>query len=104
MKLISKFLKSKAITTFKKNFENSQGYPILITITFFAILIVLCRMKTLEVDYSINDLNNLISRSIVENKDLKAKQAKLLSSENLRRMAVKHDFNLPTQQQILVIP
>jgi cell division protein FtsL len=61
-------------------------------------------MKTLEVDYSINDLNKEIARSVMENKDLKAKQAKLLSSDNLRRMAAKHEFNLPTQQQVLVIP
>jgi len=104
MKLISKFLKSKLAATARKNFENSQGYPILVTITFLAILIVLCRMKTLEVDYSINDTNKEIDRSVVENKDLKAKHAKLLSSDSLRRMAKKHDFNLPTQQQVLVIP
>jgi hypothetical protein len=37
-------------------------------------------------------------------KELKAKQAKLLSVKKLREYAKKHNFNQPRENQIIVIP
>lgn len=88
----------------KSIFFSSRGFPIILTFTVLAILFVLFRMKTVELDYQVNFLNKEIEEVIVENKDLKARKAKLMSVDRLRAMATKHGLSQPKQNQIIVVP
>ncbi len=65
--------KTKAI------FFSSKGFPIILTFTVLAILFVLFRMKGVELDYQVNYINKEIDEVSVENKDLKARKARLMS-------------------------
>lgn len=90
--------KTKAI------FFSSRGFPIILTFTVLAILFVLFRMKGVELDYQVNFLNKEIDEISVENKDLKARKARLMSVEKLRTMAKRHGLAQPRQNQIIVVP
>lgn len=90
--------KTKAI------FFSSRGFPIILTFTVLAILFVLFRMKGVELDYQVNFLNKEIDEISVENKDLKARKARLMSVEKLRTMAKRHGLVQPRQNQIIVVP
>ena len=83
---------------------STQGLPIVLSLTIIAILFVLFRMKGVEVDYKLNTVNAQIEEASLENKSLKAQKAKLLSVKRLRRLAVKHRFLEPKQEQIIVVP
>ena len=83
---------------------SSQGMPVVLTLTVIAILFVLFRMKGVETDYRINTVNEKIKTASMKNKELRAKKAKLLSVERLKRLAKKHDFSVPDQKQIIVVP
>lgn len=84
-------------------FASSQGFPIFLTLTLMAILFVVFRMKIVEIDYKLADLNREIESVSLENKELKARRAQLLSVGKLRSLAVDHDFSQPTENQIIVI-
>lgn len=88
----------------KSIFFSSRGFPIILTFTVLAIMFVLFRMKTVELDYQVNFLNKEIEEVVVENKDLKARKAKLMSVDKLRAMAQKHGLSQPKQNQIIVVP
>ncbi len=88
----------------KSIFFSSRGFPIILTFTVLAILFVLFRMKTVELDYQVNYLNKEIDEVVVENKDLKARKAKLMSVDKLRAMAQRHGLSQPKQNQIIVVP
>mgnify|MGYP003642594968 CR=1 FL=1 len=90
--------KTKAI------FFSSRGFPIILTFTVLAILFVLFRMKGVELDYQVNYINKEIDEISVENKDLKARKARLMSVDKLRDMAKTHGLAQPRQNQIIVIP
>ena len=83
---------------------SSQGMPLIMTLTIIAILFVLFRMKGVEADYNLNTVNTQIEKATLENKELKAKKAKLLSVGRLKRLAEKHKFSDPKQTQIIVVP
>ncbi|MFA6237267.1 MAG: hypothetical protein WC635_08090 [Bacteriovorax sp.] len=83
---------------------SSQGLPIFLSFTTLAILFVLFRMKNVEMDYKISKSNRDIERVLLDNKELKAKNARLLSTERLRRLAAAHNLDQPKQDQIIVIP
>ena len=61
-------------------------------------------MKGVELSYDFLEAESKIEQSIQENKSLKAKKAKLLSSKNLNKMAKKHNLSDPTTKQIILIP
>jgi predicted oxidoreductase len=61
-------------------------------------------MKNVELDYAISKANREIEKVIMDNKELKAKKARMLSSEKLRRLAASHNLDQPKQEQIIVIP
>ncbi len=82
---------------------SSQGLPIFLNFAGLAILFVLFRMKSIELDYKLTDENRKIENLVVLNKDLKAKKAKLLSVDQLRKMARKHKLKRPKQSQIIAI-
>ena len=84
-------------------FLSSQILPLILAFFTLAILFVLFRMKGVELDYRISDINKDIKRVSLENKELKAEKAKLLSTKRLRRLAKKYDLSLPAQEQIIII-
>lgn len=83
---------------------SAQGLPIVLTLSILGILLVLFRMKSVEVDYQITETEKEIKRIEVENKELKAQRARLLSVKNLKNIAQKYDLKQPEQEQIIVIP
>lgn len=83
---------------------SSQGFPIFLSFTTLAILFVLFRMKNVEMDYAISKTNREIEKVIMDNKELKAKKARMLSAEKLRKLASAHNLDQPKQDQIIVIP
>jgi len=83
---------------------SSQGFPIFLSFTTLAILFVLFRMKNIEMDYTISKTNREIEKVIMDNKELKAKKARMLSADKLRKLAMAHHLDQPKQDQIIVIP
>jgi hypothetical protein len=83
---------------------SSQGLPIFLSFTALAILLVLFRMKNVELDYKISKSNRDIEKILLDNKELKAKSARMLSTDKLRRLASIHRLDQPKQDQIIVIP
>lgn len=100
--------KSSDKTPFGKKIKeiifSSQGLPIFLSFTALAILFVLFRMKNVEMDYKISKSNRDIEKVMLDNKELKAKSARMLSTERLRRLAAAHNLDQPKQDQIIVIP
>ena len=83
---------------------STTGLPFFLTFTTLAILFVLFRMKNVEKDYQISKANRDIEKVLLDNKELKAKKARMLSSEKLRKLASIHHLEQPKQDQIIVIP
>ena len=83
---------------------SSQGFPIFLIVSVVAILFVMYRMKAVELDYEISNTNKNIEKSNLENKDLKARRARLLSTKDIKEMAREHDLRQPGQEQVIVIP
>ncbi len=88
----------------KSIFFSAQGMPIVLCLITVTILFVLFRMKGVEMNYQINSIQKDVEKVKVEGKELKAKKAKYLSINNLRKMAKKHDLAQPKQHQIIVVP
>ena len=85
-------------------FFNPQVFPICLFLMVVGVLFVLFRMKSVELDYKVSEVNKKIRKNEVENKKLEASKAKLLSIKNLRRLAKKYDLQEPKQNQIIIIP
>jgi hypothetical protein len=83
---------------------STQGFPIFLSFTMVAILFVLFRMKNVEMDYQITKANKDIEKVLTDNKELKAKNARMLSTDRLRKLAAVHQLDQPKQDQIIVIP
>lgn len=83
---------------------SSRGFPLILTFTTLGVLLVLFRMKGIEMDYQISDVNKDIETVTIENKELKAKKARLLSVNRLNDLAEKYDLKQPDQDQIIVVP
>lgn len=83
---------------------SSKGFPLFLSFTTLAILFVLFRMKNVEMDYQITKANKDIEKVLLDNKELKAKKARMLSSEKLRKLASAHNLDQPKQDQVIVIP
>lgn len=79
-------------------------FPFFLTFTILAILFVLIRMKNVEKDYQISQTNKNIEKLLFDNKELKAKKARMLSSDKLRKLASLHQLEQPKAEQIIVIP
>lgn len=93
----------RAATFTRRILFSSQGFPLFLAFTLMSVLFVMFRMKGVETDYKISSLGKDIDRVTIENKELKAKKAKMLSVKNLKFMAKKYNLNQPKQGQILVI-
>ena len=90
--------------TFKSFIFSNQVFPFVLTFFILGLLFVLFRMKGVELDYKITSVNKDIERVTLDNKELKAKKARLLSVKRLRKMASKYDLSQPRQKQIIVLP
>ena len=93
----------------KKIFKNSKLFSSKIFVFFFvaislASLFLMFRLKNVELDYEIAAITKRIDQLKTENRDLHAKKAKLLSSENLKKYAWKLGFVEPKSDKILVVP
>ena len=91
-------------TKIKEVIFSSQGFPIFLSFTTLAILFVLFRMKNIEMDYTISKANREIEKVSMDNKELKAKKARMLSTDKLRKLAMSYHLDQPKQEQIIVIP
>lgn len=87
-----------------KIITNPNIYPFLLTGVVLGIMFVFVRMKGVEQNYKFNILNKKMDKVTAENKELKAKKAKMTSVTNLRELAQKFDLKEPSAKQILVIP
>ncbi len=87
----------------KDELFSAQGLPLALAFTTLAVLFVLFRMKGVELDYKISEINVSIEDATSENKDLRASKARLLSTGNVRLLAKKHGLAQPRQEQIIVI-
>lgn len=65
---------------------------------------VLMRMKSVEHAYALNQIEKKMKAVALENKELKAKRANLLSNRNLKALSKKFNLMEPEQSQIIVIP
>ncbi|MBT7611538.1 MAG: hypothetical protein HN576_17410 [Bacteriovoracaceae bacterium] len=91
------------LNSIKSKIFSSHGFPIFLGFTLMGILFVLFRMKSIEIDYKISSINKDINKVIVENKEISAIKAKMLSVRNLKSMARKYKLSQPRQKQIIVI-
>jgi cell division protein FtsL len=96
--------KNPAVETIKKLVLSSKGLPLFLSFAVLAMLFVLFRMKGVELDYKISNIDQQIDRISLESKELKARKAKLLSVRRLRRLAKKFGMEEAKQGQIIVIP
>lgn len=83
---------------------SNNVFPFVLTFFIMGLLFVLFRMKGVELDYKISSVNKDIEKVILNNKELKAKKAKLLSVKRLRKLAAKYQLKQPKQKQIIVLP
>lgn len=83
---------------------SSNYLPYILTFASIGIMFVLIRMKGIEQQYKFNDINQKIDKVTFDNKDLKARKARLLSVKNLRKIANQYELQEPTQKQIIVMP
>ena len=61
-------------------------------------------MNNVEIGYKIAFVNRDMKKAVLENKELKVKKAKLLSSNQLKKFAKKYKLRQPKQKQIIIIP
>jgi hypothetical protein len=87
----------------KRILFSSQGFPLFLGFTLLSVLFVIFRMKGVEIDYKISGIDKDIEKVSLENKELKAKKARMLSVKNLKSMAKQYKLSQPKQGQILVI-
>lgn len=83
---------------------SSQGFPLILTFTMLAMFFVVFRMKGIEMEYRLTDMNREIEKVSLENKELKAQKARQLSVNKLHELAKKFEMKQPGQSQVIIIP
>ncbi len=83
---------------------NPRVLPFTLIFTCMAVLFVTIRMKSVEQAYQLNGLDNAIDKALVQNKELKAQRARMLSVQRLREYAEKFNLKEPGPEQIILIP
>tara|TARA_Y100000780_G_scaffold232593_1_gene268195 strand:+ start:50523 stop:50735 length:213 start_codon:yes stop_codon:yes gene_type:complete len=68
------------------------------------ILFVLIRMKGIEQDYKFNEVAKTLKIKQIENKELKADRARMLSVKNLKGFAKRFNLKEPDEKHIIIIP
>ena len=87
----------------KKLATSSQGLPVFVCMLSLAILLVLFRMTGIDMDYKMTKLRGDIKTITIQNKELKAQKANLLSVDKLKRIARRFKLSEPKEEQIIVI-
>lgn len=87
-----------------KSYNRAKLIPFILAFTFLGILFVLIRMRGIEQDYKLNEISKLIKKRTLENKELKADKARLLSIKQLELFASKHGLKEPDENHIIIIP
>jgi len=70
---------------------------------FLALILIIMRMQSVEMDYLILDENKIIRELHNETKMLQATRAKFLAHENLRILAKEFNLEDIKQYQIMII-
>ena len=78
--------------------------PLIFAITIIGILFVLVRMKGIEQDYKLNEIQKVVDIHLIKNKELKALKARELSVKKLRAYAKKFNLTEPDDKRIIIIP
>ena len=74
------------------------------SITFLGVMFVLIRMKGIEQDYKYNEIVKNSKIKQIENKELKADRAKVLSVKKLKSFAKDNKLKEPDEKHIIIIP
>lgn len=93
-------LKNKSL----KNFFDSPSMPLISVFVVLCILFILIRMKGIEQDYRMLELNKVLKKETIHNKELKAYRANLLSVKKLKEFARDNNLQEPDDKHVLVIP
>tara|TARA_Y100000385_G_scaffold274285_1_gene317281 strand:+ start:385 stop:708 length:324 start_codon:yes stop_codon:yes gene_type:complete len=100
--------KSRSNGILKKFFEKyiltSQTMPLIFVLSTIGILFVLIRMKGIEQDYKFNELTKQVKIEKIENKELKAQRARMLSVKKLKGFSKKFNLKQPDEKHIIIIP
>jgi len=91
-------------TFFSKYIFTSQTLPFVFVFSVLGILFVLIRMKGIEQDYKFNEIAKTLKVKKIENKELKADRARLLSVKKLKGFASKYNLEEPDEKHIIVVP
>jgi uncharacterized membrane protein len=84
--------------------QNKKVIFFFLAFALIGVFYVLIRMKGVEQDYALNQIQKKFDRASLENKELKAMKANQLSVKNLRGISDKYLLTEPDQNQIIVIP
>jgi hypothetical protein len=82
----------------------SQTMPLIFVLSTIGILFVLIRMKGIEQDYKFNEVAKRIKIERLENKELKAQRARMLSIKKLKAFSKKFNLKEPDEKHIIIIP
>lgn len=100
--------KSRSNGILKKFFDKyiltSQTMPLIFVLSTIGILFVLIRMKGIEQDYKFNELTKQVKIEKIENKELKAQRARMLSVKKLEAYSKKFKLKQPDEKHIIIIP
>lgn len=78
--------------------------PLIFVLSTIGILFVLIRMKGIEQDYKFNEVAKQIKIERLENKELKAQRARMLSVKMLKSFSKKFNLKEPDEKHIIIIP
>ncbi len=76
----------------------------MLCLSILGILFILFRVKVVDIEYQLGEVKNNFKKIDIENKELKAKKARSLSTKYLQKMAIKHNLNQAKRKQIIIIP
>lgn len=89
---------------FNKYILTSQTMPLIFVLSTIGILFVLIRMKGIEQDYKFNELTKQIKIQRIENKEIKAQRARMLSINKLKAYSKQFKLEEPDEKHIIIIP
>ena len=89
---------------FSKYIFTSQTLTFIFVFSVMGILFVLIRMKGIEQDYKFNEVAKTLKIKQIENKELKADRARMLSVKNLKGFAKRFNLKEPDEKHIIIIP
>lgn len=78
--------------------------PFTLTFSCMAVLFVTIRMKSIEQAYQLDGMAQTLDKALVQNKELKAQRARMLSVQHLRDYAERFNLKEPGPEQIILIP